>query len=112
MQGLCHKVIEDKTVLLEWKSLLDKLSSDYRKSRARLKPAIEAAKNSSRKHLDLLHIMEEGITTMLDGLDTISSFSPGGDPDLMNSGWVEMMEGYKEFRESGQKLARLSASVI
>ena len=49
--------------------------------------------------------MAQGLEVMLAGFEEIESFSESQNAETLDKGWVNMMSGFKVFKQAGDRLA-------
>lgn len=107
---LCFQVAQsvDENIQ-EWNSHLNTLKGQFSAAQRKIESTLNNGSAGSEASAELRQ-MNEGIELMLAGFEEIQSFGQSHNPEILDTGWVRMMNGYKLFKQSGDRLAHSAAT--
>ena len=107
---LCFQVVrEPESSLNPWLSHLQTLRTQFGAAREKVRRAKKAEAVGSAS-LEEFTEMERGLDVMLAGFEELASFQQSREPEILDTGWVNMMSGFKIFKLAGDRLATLTTS--
>ncbi len=94
--------------LAPWQQQLNQLRQQFKAALKRVEQALRNEKPESPTFGEFTE-MKQGIEHMLAGFNELETYRDSLNPEVLDTGWVNMMRGYKIFKEAGDRLAVLTA---
>lgn len=108
---LCFQVASHpESALKPWKAHLTGIQSTFGQALKRVEKALTQQKQGSVH--DEFFEMKRGLEVMLAGLDELASFQTDLNPATLDTGWVNMMSGFKVFKLAGDRLATATSAEV
>lgn len=103
----CFKVAREPDQYLDsWLTHLNKLRHQFGAAQQR----ILKAQNASSPGFQEFQDMGRGLEVMLAGFDELETFKQSRNAEILDTGWVNMMSGFKVFKLAGDRLATATSS--
>jgi hypothetical protein len=105
---LCFQVSTNRDASLEtWKNHLHQMKSTFGEALKRVDRALSQEKPGPTR--EEFQQMKHGLDVMLDGFNELASFEANRNPEILDTGWVNMMSGFKVFKLAGDRLSALAS---
>ncbi len=105
---LCFLVAGDPDEQMDpWQEHLATLRTQFSLAQGKVQKALKTEPSTSPNHREFGE-MNRGIEIMLAGFEEMRSYSESRDPAVLDTGWVNMMSGFKMFKQAGDRIASAS----
>ena len=105
----CFRVAQSpEEHLALWQQQLNLLRQQFRAAHKKVEQALKNEKPESITFAEFTE-MKRGLEDMIAGFHELETYRDSLNPEVLDTGWVNMMRGYKVFKEAGDRLAVLTA---